>query len=37
MIQRRDEIAHRLARAVPEDQAAVEVDLSIERIFTYAA
>ena len=37
MIQRRDEIAQRLARAVPEDQAAVEVDLSIERIFTYAA
>jgi len=37
MIQRRDEIAHRLSRAVPEDQAAVEVDLSIERIFTYAA
>ena len=37
MIQRRDEIAHRLARAVGEDQAAVEVDLSIERIFSYAA
>ncbi len=37
MIQRRDEIAHRLARAVGEEQAAVEVDLSIERIFTYAA
>jgi aldehyde dehydrogenase (NAD+) len=45
MIQRRDEIAHRLARAVgthlsnvpSEVQAAVEVDLSIERIFTYAA
>jgi aldehyde dehydrogenase (NAD+) len=37
MIQRRDEIAQRLARAVAEDQAAVEVDLSIERIFTYAA
>ncbi|MGO9794809.1 MAG: aldehyde dehydrogenase family protein [Terracidiphilus sp.] len=37
MIQRRDEIAHRLARAVGEEQAAVEVDLSVERIFTYAA
>jgi aldehyde dehydrogenase (NAD+) len=37
MIQRRDEIAHRLARAVGVEQAAVEVDLSIERIFTYAA
>jgi aldehyde dehydrogenase (NAD+) len=37
MIQRRDEIAHRLAGAVGEEQAAVEVDLSIERIFTYAA
>ncbi len=36
MIQRRDEIAHRLARAVGEEQAAVEVDLSVERIFTYA-
>jgi aldehyde dehydrogenase (NAD+) len=37
MIQRRDEIAHRLAAAVGEEQAAVETDLSIERIFTYAA
>jgi aldehyde dehydrogenase (NAD+) len=39
MIQRRDEIAHRLSRAVGEiEQAAsVEVDLSIQRIFTYAA
>ena len=37
MIQRRDEIAHRLARAVGEEQAAVEVDLGIQRIFTYAA
>jgi aldehyde dehydrogenase (NAD+) len=35
--QRRDEIAHRLAAAVDEKQAAVEVDLSIERIFSYAA
>jgi aldehyde dehydrogenase (NAD+) len=41
MIQRRDEIAHRLARAAGPDpsdvRAAVEVDLSVERIFTYAA
>jgi aldehyde dehydrogenase (NAD+) len=36
-IQRRDEIAHRLARAVDEAQAAAEVDLSIQRIFSYAA
>src|ERR1700730_1962848 len=35
--QRRDEIAHRLAAAVGEKQAAAEVDLSIERIFSYAA
>ncbi len=37
MMQRRDEIVRRLASAVGEEQAAVEVDLSIERIFTYAA
>jgi aldehyde dehydrogenase (NAD+) len=41
MIQRRDEIAERLARAVGPDpneaQAAVEVDLSVQRIFSYAA
>jgi aldehyde dehydrogenase (NAD+) len=41
MIQRRDEIAHRLARAAgpnsSEVQAGIEVDLSIQRIFTYAA
>ena len=37
MIQRRDEIVHRLSAAVGEEQAAVETDLSIERIFTYAA
>jgi len=37
MIQRRDEIAHRLARVAGEEQAAVEVDLGIQRIFTYAA
>jgi aldehyde dehydrogenase (NAD+) len=37
MIQRRDEIAHRLAAAIGEEQAAAETDLSIERIFTYAA
>jgi aldehyde dehydrogenase (NAD+) len=35
--QRRDEIADRLATAVGEKQAAAEVNLSIERIFTYAA
>ena len=37
MIQRSDEIAARLARAVGAAQAAVEVDLSIQRIFSYAA
>jgi aldehyde dehydrogenase (NAD+) len=37
MIQRRDEIAARLARAVGEEQAAAEVDLSIQRIFSYGA
>ncbi len=37
LIQRRDEIATRLAAAVGTEQAAAEVDLSIERIFTYAA
>jgi aldehyde dehydrogenase (NAD+) len=35
--QRRNEIAHRLAAVVGEKQAAAEVDLSIERIFSYAA
>jgi len=35
--QRRDEIAHRLAAVIGEKQAAAEVDLSIERIFSYAA
>ncbi len=35
--QRRDEIAHRLAAVVGEKQAAAEVDLSVERIFSYAA
>jgi aldehyde dehydrogenase (NAD+) len=34
---RRDEIAHRLAAVVGEKQAAAEVDLSVERIFSYAA
>ncbi len=34
---RRDEIAGRLARAVGEKQAADEVNLSVERIFSYAA
>jgi aldehyde dehydrogenase (NAD+) len=37
MIQRRDEIARRLAAAIGEAQAAVETDLSIQRIFSYAA
>ncbi len=49
MIQRRDEIAHRLARAAGPNQeqagpekssaggASLEIDLSIRRIFTYAA
>jgi len=35
--QRRDEIAHRLAAMVGEKQAAAEADLSVERIFSYAA
>jgi aldehyde dehydrogenase (NAD+) len=35
--QRRDEIAYRLSEIVGEKQAAHEVDLSIERIFSYAA
>ena len=35
--QRRDEIAHRLAAVVGEKQAGAEVDLSIQRIFSYAA
>ncbi len=35
--QRSDEIAHRLAAVVGEKQAAAELDLSIERIFSYAA
>jgi aldehyde dehydrogenase (NAD+) len=35
--QRRDDIAHRLAAAVGEKQATQEVDLGIERIFSYAA
>ena len=34
--QRREEIAHRLAAAVGESQAAAEVNLGIERIFSYA-
>jgi aldehyde dehydrogenase (NAD+) len=37
MIQRRDEIAARLARVVGEEKAAAEVDLSIQRIFSYGA
>jgi aldehyde dehydrogenase (NAD+) len=34
---RREEVARRLAASVGEDQAAKEVSLSIERIFSYAA
>jgi aldehyde dehydrogenase (NAD+) len=37
LIQRRSEISGRLAQVVGEDQAATEVDVSINRIFTYAA
>ena len=37
LIQRRDEIAARLALVVGEDQAAAEVDLSIQRVFSYGA
>jgi aldehyde dehydrogenase (NAD+) len=35
--QRRDEIAHRLAQSVGENQAAAELDLGVQRIFSYAA
>jgi aldehyde dehydrogenase (NAD+) len=35
--QRREEIIHRLADVVGATQAATEVDLSVERIFSYAA
>ena len=35
--QRREEVAHRLAEVVGEKQAAAEVELGIERIFSYAA
>jgi aldehyde dehydrogenase (NAD+) len=37
LAQRRDEIAHRLAQIVGEKQAAAELELGIERIFSYAA
>jgi len=37
MIQRRDEIVNRLARSVDKEHAELEADLSIERIFSYAA
>ena len=36
-IQRRDELAARLAQVAGEEQAAAEADLSIQRIFSYAA
>ena len=37
LAQRQGEIAHRLAAAVGDKQAAAEVELGIERIFSYAA
>ena len=37
MIQRREEIAHRLAKVIGDERAALETNLSIERIFVYAA
>ena len=37
LAQRRNEIANRLSAVVGEKQAAREVDLSVERIFSYAA
>ncbi len=37
MIQRRDEVAGRLAAVVGEEQGSRETDLAIQRIFTYAA
>jgi len=37
LAQRREEIAHRLADAVGEQPAAAEVELGIQRIFSYAA
>jgi aldehyde dehydrogenase (NAD+) len=36
MIQRRDELVARLARAVGKKQAAQEVELGVQRLFTYA-
>jgi aldehyde dehydrogenase (NAD+) len=37
LAQRRDEIVRRLAAVIGEKQAAAELDLSVERIFSYAA
>src|SRR5246127_328294 len=37
LAQRQDEITHRLARTVGEKEAEAEVELGIERIFSYAA
>ncbi len=37
LAQRKSEIAHRLAAVVGEKQAATEVELGVERIFSYAA
>jgi len=37
LIQRRDELVGRLAQSIGDSQAAAEVDLSVQRIFSYAA
>jgi aldehyde dehydrogenase (NAD+) len=37
LAQRRDDVAHRLAQAVGEKQAARELEAGIQRIFSYAA
>jgi len=37
LAQRREEIAHRLAAVVGEEQAAAEIDRGVERTFSYAA
>ncbi len=37
LVQRRDEIVRKLAAFVGEPQAAVEVDMAVERTFSYAA
>jgi len=37
LAQRRDEVAHRLTQAVGEKQAVSEIEVGIQRIFSYAA